>query len=55
MRAKELALGLRRIAAAAVQLQAAGRGAICRRAMRRRREEEREEEARRGAAARQGV
>ena len=38
VRAKELSLGLRRIAAAAVELQAAGRGAISRRAVRQRRE-----------------
>ena len=38
VRAKELSLGLRRIAAAAVELQAVGRGVISRRAMRQRRE-----------------
>ena len=38
VRAKELLLGLRRIAAAAVELQAVGRGVISRRAMRQRRE-----------------
>ena len=36
VRAKELSLGLRRIAAAAVELQAVGRGVISRRAMRQR-------------------
>ena len=52
--AKGLVLGLRRVAAAGLQLQAAGRGAISRRAMRRRREEEAREAAwRRGAAERE--